>query len=65
MSDAQLLLLLFLLLLLAGPHLPALDRSDLRRTSTGEIRRAVGLAGLQPDLNQTNKAISNARKNAR
>ena len=52
MSDARLLLLLRLLrppssfLRLAGSHLPALDRSGPRRTSTGEIRRAVGLAGL-------------------
>ena len=55
MSDARLLALVLLLprpsssfLLLAGSHLPALDRSGPRRTSTGEIRRAVGLAGLQP-----------------
>ena len=33
---------------LAGCHLPALDRSGARRTSTGEGRSAVGLAGLQP-----------------
>ena len=32
----------------AGPHLPALDRSGPHRTSTGESLSAVGLAGLQP-----------------
>ena len=69
-------LLLLVVLLLAGPHLPALDRSGLpaldrsgpcrlaryrcghRWTSTGEILRAVGLAGPQP-------ARKNVRKNAR
>ena len=33
---------------LAGCHLPALDRSGSRRTSTGEGLSAVGFAGLQP-----------------
>ena len=33
---------------LAGSHLPALDRSGARRTSTSEGLSAVGLAGLQP-----------------
>ena len=36
---------------LAGPHLPALDRSGPRRTSAGENLSAVGLAGHQPDPN--------------
>ena len=34
--------------LLAGPHLPALDRSGPRRTSTPQLWSAVGLAGPQP-----------------
>ena len=38
----------FIPLGLAGPPLPALDRRGPRRTSTGEILSAVGLAGLQP-----------------
>ena len=64
MSDARLLLLLLsppspssspdlicqllIAVVLAGPDLPALDRSGPRRTSTGESRSAVGLAGPQP-----------------
>ena len=65
MSDARLLLLQILLppssLLLAGSHLPALDRSGPRRTSSArswsqwsspdlfcQLLIAVSLAGLQP-----------------
>ena len=36
---------------LAGPQLLARDRCGPRRASTGEILRAVGLAGPQPHLN--------------
>ena len=64
MSDARLLLLLLppsSFLRLAGPHLPVLDRSGPRRTSSASSRSqwaspdlfcqlliAVGFAGLQP-----------------
>ena len=47
-SPPELVCQLLIAVVLAGPHLPALDRSGPRRTSTSESLSAVGLAGLQP-----------------
>ena len=61
-----------LAVVVAGPHLRALDRSGRRRTSTGESRSAVGLAGAQPaklealwtspDLNRRDSARCGPRR---
>ena len=47
-SSPDLICQLLIAVSLAGSHLPALDSSGPRRTSTGESLSAVDLAGLQP-----------------